>query len=251
MVSKSLVLLSTFVLAGAVLVPFAVARRGAPTICFPVQVDESYRFVVDVGASDTDGTTPRDLLAVTLATLTKEASPLARMETMRRACLRLEHADGRAELMRTLHDALRQRVLDVEADGASATDRARAWFDLGYAHAILTDFGAVPDTTRADHATLVARTTRYLDKALELTPADAQMHVGVAFAHAKQSELRDLCYFEHLLAAWTSSDRLARLNVEEALRRFDPDLLAPAAEDVARNLEQALARATKELARSK
>ncbi|MBL8768355.1 MAG: hypothetical protein JNL94_13355 [Planctomycetes bacterium] len=251
MVSKSLVLLSTLALAGSILVPLAAARRGAPTICFPVRVDESYRFVVDSGASDADGTPARDLLAVTLATLDKESSALARMETLRRACLRLEHADDRSDLMRTLLDTLQQRVLDAEAATDAPDRRARVWFDLGYAHAILTDFGAVPDSTRADHATLVARTTRYLDKALASNPTDAQMHVGAAFAHAKQSAARDVPYFEHLLAAWTSSDRLARLNVEDALRHFDPDLLAQAAEDVTRNLEQALARATKELARSK
>lgn len=251
MVSKSLVLVSTLALAGSVLMPFALARRGAPTICFPVQVGESYRFVVDVGASDADGTNPRDLLHVTLATLDKEPSALERMETLRRACLRLEHADDRSTLMRTLHDTLRQRVLDAEALDAPSEQRARTWFDLGYAHAILSDFGAVPDAADTDHATLIARTTRYLDKALALAPQDARMHVGAAFAHAKQSTARDVPYFRHLLAAWKSDDRLARLNVETALRRFDPELLAPAAEDVTRNLEQALARATTELARSK
>lgn len=250
MVSKPLVLLSTLVLVGSVLVPFAVARRGAPTICFPVHVDEAFRFAVDAAASDADGMAPPDVLAVTLATLTKEQSPLARMETLRRGCLRLEHADERGELMRSLHTTLMQRVLDTEAEDAAPAHRARAWFDLGYAQAMLTDFGAVPDAERVDYATLVERMTRYLDKALALTPTDAQMHVGAAFAHAKHDAARDVLYFQHMQAAWASSDPLARRNVEDALRRFDPELLSPVAEDVTRNLEQACARAKKESART-
>ena len=153
------------------------AMAGPPLICFAAYHGNATSLPWENGGPDTKFDRSK-LAGQTAKLLREQPSALARMETIRRATL---YGADDAKLAESVRVAVERLVLDAEAaKDATAESRAHAWFDAGYLAACYAQMGmrdnkpSVGDDARTGVA--------WIDKALALTPDNAEMHFGAALA---------------------------------------------------------------------
>ncbi len=175
-------LLSAFCMAVSLsVVPIsAPPALGAPAVCHPFEIGSAVSLPWGEGALEVaPDYRCEHLVADALRVLDEHDDALVHMETLRRAVLYADRVQR--ELAGELVQALSARVIANELDAAglegSAVDPAasvkacgRAWFDLGYARAVMSHLG------RRNGGTGV----RELLRAEQLVGSDAAVQFGIA-----------------------------------------------------------------------
>ena len=139
------------------------AVAGPPAICWRIEIGDAKS--LPWGGKDSFAKDARydarRVVEDTLALLDDSASPLVRMETLRRATIYLEESQaGRDALLR----ALMTRVLDADV---AKKPSALAWFDAGYAQGCFSQF-------REQGANGYA----WVRRAAEISGGDAEVEYG-------------------------------------------------------------------------
>jgi hypothetical protein len=154
----------------------APATAGPPLICFAAYHGNATSLPWENGGPAKDFDRAK-LAGATAKLLRDQPSALARMETIRRATL---YGADDAKLAESVRVAVERLVLDAEAaKDATPQARAHAWFDAGYLAACYEQMG-MRERGRSDDAPKAG--VPWIDKALALTPDDAEMHFGAALA---------------------------------------------------------------------
>jgi hypothetical protein len=169
------------VLAAGMLGLVAPVMAGPPLICFAAYYGDAASLPWEKGGP-AKGFDRAKLASETVKLLREQPSALARMETMRRATL---YGADDAKLAESVRVAVERLVLDAEAaKDATAESRAHAWFDAGYLAACYEQMG-MREHGRPDDGPRAG--VPWIDKALALTPGDAEMHFGAALAKLDSS----------------------------------------------------------------
>jgi hypothetical protein len=160
-------------LVGALAAP---ALAGPPLICFAPYHGSATSLPWENGAP-AKGFDRAKLASTTVKLLREQPSALARMETIRRATL---YSTDDARLAESVRAAVQHAVLEIEgAKDATKEARAHAWFDAGYLAACYGQLGIGTPEARSEKGT---PGVAWIDKALSLTPEDAEMRFGAALA---------------------------------------------------------------------
>ncbi len=179
-------------LASAILVTMSAVRAsaGPPTICVPLET-RSYRVLPE------DAPVSK-IVASTLRTLDADLPVIARMETLRRAALRLQ---GNTSEARQIMIELMARTLDREAAGRH---EAVAWFDAGYFARCCEEAGVFGRESALGAKNGIAGYA-WIERALRLDDERrASMHLAAALMTA--TTLDDRCPTHLRLAASAESD---------------------------------------------
>lgn len=192
----------------AALAPGA-AEAGPPCICWEIEIGSAPSLPWSGGAPDetlaVDGAVQR-----TFELLDAELPVLARMETLRRLAFYLDGDGRRAE---AIVGRLAARVLDAEARRSAAS--WLRWFDAGYAASCFSQMGL-----------LHRNGYPWIERAIELGPAEPAMHHGAALAVLMGTHPQHERFTHHLdiLHAGAVDDPLLARNLE-LLERQAPAVL--------------------------
>lgn len=137
-------------------------EAGPPCVCWPIATGDAPVL------ADPKGTPDDIVVARTLKILDAKLPVLARMESLRRAALALQAKPHHAD---RILSRLMARVLDAET--GTAQERAKLWFDAGYAVACFRQGDSIDDNLRG---------YRWIARAIELSGGDGAMHYGAALA---------------------------------------------------------------------
>ncbi|MCL4742802.1 MAG: hypothetical protein KJZ54_11450 [Phycisphaerales bacterium] len=205
------------------------ATLGPPLVCVEVEIGDAKSLPWGKGAFAGAGKSanPQRIAEQTLELLAATDSTLVRMETLRRATV-YTHRDEAA--CGGLLARLAWIALDREADpGASAADRARAWFDAGYFAACLWHMNVSPHKARPGFAADV-QGYAWLVRAIELSGGDPAMEFAAAnAAHpGVRKSQRDL-YEAHMSRAIRGAGEgtpLLRENIDAHLAHWNESAAA-------------------------
>lgn len=163
------------------------AKIGPPTICQPINIGDSKTI-----AGEDQSDQPLNVREV-LALLERQSSALVRMETLRRATLRLLKDETKAQ---DLLSRLAFRAMDAEA---ARDDKAsgRAFFDAGYLVACYDQIGieGVAGCGRSENVNGYL----WMQQALRRSGGDGEMEFGAALAaHPAMHRGAESIYRKHM-----------------------------------------------------
>ncbi|MFO0837906.1 MAG: hypothetical protein U1D55_05220 [Phycisphaerae bacterium] len=166
------------------------AFAGPPLICQPF----------NIGNAQTISEKTRDVVNDTLGALKTADSILARMETLRRATVRLDGDKSRAQ---QLLSRLAYIALDLDAgaqESGKPAEAAAAWFQAGYFAAGLQQMGI--DIDWKPGVAEGIQGYAWVRRALKLAPDNAEMQFAAALmTHPAMSHSTAALYEEHLKKA--------------------------------------------------
>jgi hypothetical protein len=204
------------------------ALGGPPIICNPIDIAKAKSLPMDSGAMEpSTGCSESSAIDQTVAILKGDASPLVRMETLRRATVYVVKDQAKArELM--------SRVMALELDAAAKDKEAAALFDAGFLAACYgemgIDLGWKPGV--ADGVPGYAWIKSALEKLPKDAPERAEMEFGAALAVNPMDHEGVLAAYEGHLERATQGAKDGSLlanNIKAHHAKWDPYLKKDAA----------------------
>ncbi len=205
------------------------ATAGPPLVCVEIEIGDAKSLPWGKGAFEGagKGANMKRIAEQTLELLSATDSTLVRMETLRRATVYMYRDESACA---GLLARLAWIALDREADaGATAAERARAWFDAGYFAACLWHMNISPDKSRPGFAADV-QGYAWLVRAIDLSGGDPAMEFAAANAvhPGVRKSQRDL-YEAHMRRAIRGvhdEKSLLRANIDAHLAHWNESAAA-------------------------